>query len=55
MQKTELSTTINSDVEGARELSLDEIDNVNGGILPLVAVAVAFAAGYILGSESCTC
>lgn len=53
---TNISSDINSDINAARELSLDELDNVNGGLLPLLAaVAVAFAVGYIAGADSCAC
>jgi len=51
---TEPSNSINSDISGAHEISLDELDSVNGGFLPLVIAAV-FVAGYILGSENCAC
>lgn len=32
-----------------RELSLSEINEVDGGVVPLIAVAIAFGKGFALG------
>lgn len=47
---TELSTSfhsdVHSDIQRARELSLDELDNVNAGLAPLDGVAAALNAVF---------
>jgi lactobin A/cerein 7B family class IIb bacteriocin len=33
-----------------RELSIDELDDVNGGIIPLLAMAICFGSGLVAGA-----
>jgi lactobin A/cerein 7B family class IIb bacteriocin len=40
---------VNVQTSEIRELSIDELDQVNGGIIPLLAMAACFGVGLIAG------
>ena len=52
-----LNTGIDTNISAVQELSMEQLEDVNGGIVPfiLAVAAVSFVAGYIAGADSCAC